>query len=132
MQGIAYVSLATVLIILVYFWTMMGVGRARQRHGIKAPATTGNPEFERVMRVQENTLEQLVIVLPAIWLFSITIDDRIAGLLGVIFAIGRIVYAQGYRADADKRGPGFLIGGIATLIALIGALVGVIWKGFLV
>jgi glutathione S-transferase len=130
MHGVAYVSLATVLIVLVYFWTMMGVGRARGTYGVKAPATAGHPEFERVMRVQMNTLEQLAIVLPSIWLFSITLDDRIAGLLGLIFALGRILYARGYRADPDKRGMGFMVGGIATLVAMIGALVGVIWKGF--
>jgi glutathione S-transferase len=131
MQAIAYVSLATVLIVLVYFWTMMSVGGARGKFGIKAPTMTGHAEFERVVRIQANTLEQMVIILPTLWLFAIFLDDRIAGLLGLIFVIGRVVYARGYRADPEKRGTGFLIGGIATMVALLGALVGVIWKGFL-
>lgn len=131
MQGFAYVSLATILIVLVYFWTMIAVGKARGTFAIAAPAMTGHPEFERVIRIQANTLEQMVIILPSIWLFAAFLDDRIAGALGLLFALGRILYARGYRADPQKRGMGFMVGGIPTMIAMLGALVGVVWKGFL-
>lgn len=131
MQGYAYVSLATVLIVLVYFWTMIAVGKARGTFAIAAPAMSGHPEFERVIRIQANTLEQMVIILPSIWLFAAYLDDRIAGALGLLFVLGRILYARGYRADPQKRGMGFMVGGIPTMIAMLGALVGVVWKGFL-
>jgi glutathione S-transferase len=126
-----YAALATVLILFVYFWTFLAVGAARGKFKVPAPATTGHPDFERVLRVQANTLEQLAITLPALWLFAISLDDRIAGVLGLVFVIGRILYGLGYRAAAEKRGSGFLVGGIATLLLVLGSAVGVVWKGFL-
>ena len=53
----ALITLLTVLLISV---AMYLVGKARARHGIEAPATTGNPEFERVFRAHQNTLEATV------------------------------------------------------------------------
>ena len=93
---------------------------------VKAPAMSGHDIFERHFRVQMNTLEQLVIFLPALWLFALHWNNVVAAALGVVWLIGRVLYMTSYVADPSKRGPGFLIGGIASLILLIGGAVGAV------
>src|SRR6202790_1611025 len=104
-----YTTLVTCLAILFYFFTCIQVSKARAGFGIKAPAISGNPDFERVFRVQMNTLEWMPIFLPPLWLFSIYISDAIAAALGVVWIIGRILYMIGYSEAAAKRGRGFAI-----------------------
>jgi glutathione S-transferase len=121
-------ALVTCLAILAYFLTSFQVGKARETYGIKAPAVSGNPDFERIYRVQMNTLEWMPIFLPALWLFAIYIGDAIAAALGVVWIIGRILYMIGYAKAANKRGPGFAIQAVAAFILWLGALVGILWR----
>ncbi len=100
------------------------VGRARGRFGIAAPAMTGHPDFERINRVHQNSLEQLVLFVPAVWIFATTVDARVAAALGVVFVIGRLVYARGYIQEASKRSAGTAISGLAQLVLLLGAAIG--------
>jgi hypothetical protein len=79
-----FTALVTLLAILFYFFTTIQVAKARATFGIKVPATSGNPDFERVFRVQMNTLEWLPIFLPSLWLFAIYISDPIAAVLGLV------------------------------------------------
>ncbi len=102
------------------------VGRARVKYGIKAPATTGHPDFERVNRVQINTLENLITFIPTVFLFGYTVDTSWAAALGFLFVIGRAVYAVGYLRSAEKRGLGAGISGLTNIALLLGALFGVI------
>jgi glutathione S-transferase len=102
------------------------VGRARARYGIKAPAMTGHPDFERVNRVHYNTLEALIVFIPALLLFAHYIDPRWAAGLGALFVIARVLYAVGYIRAAEKRGPGAVISGVVNLALMAGALFGVI------
>ena len=98
---------AVVLAVLIqYFYFAVLVGRARNRTGIAAPAVTGDPIFERTFRVQQNTLEQLVIFLPSIALFAHYVSPSGAALLGLVFLVGRAFYAAGYIRDPGRRGPG--------------------------
>jgi glutathione S-transferase len=92
----------------------------------RRPATTGHPEFERKLRVQENMLEQLIVFLPALWIFCLTVQPLVGAALGIVFVIGRILYSAAYAADPSKRSLGFGLGIFPTLILLIGGLVGVI------
>jgi len=117
-----YTALITVLSLLVYWGTIALVGRARGKYKISAPAVTGNADFERVFRVQQNTVESLIMHLPALWLFAIYVSDLWAAVLGAAWIIGRVLYAQGYIAEAKKRGPGMMISFIATTILLLGDL----------
>src|ERR1700745_3040387 len=89
-------ALVTVLAVAFYFFTSTHVGRARIKYGVKLPAISGNEDFERVFRVQMNTLEWLPIFLPSLWLFAIYHSDPIAAILGLIWIVGRIVYMIGY------------------------------------
>jgi glutathione S-transferase len=121
-----WTALVTVLAILVYFSTTWLVGRARRKYGIAAPATTGNPDFERVFRVQMNTLEWMPIFLPLLWLFAYYVSDLGAAALGVVWCAGRILYIIGYSKAAASRGPGFGIQAVACVALLIGALGGIV------
>src|ERR1700759_3912171 len=102
-----YTALVTCLAILFYFFTSFQVGKARSRFNIPAPTMTGNPDFERVVRVQMNTLEWMPIFLPSLWLFATYVSDADAAGVGVIWIAGRILYMPGYSRAANKRGPGF-------------------------
>ena len=92
----------------------MLVSRARTAYGIKAPAVTGNPDFERVFRVQMNTLEWMPMFLPSLWLFAIYVSDPFAAAIGLVWIAGRILYIVSYSKAANKRGPGFGIQAFAT------------------
>ena len=121
-----YVTLVTLLLLLQYFVFTLLVGAARVRSGIKAPAVTGDEGFERAYRVQMNTLEQLLLTLPALWLSAWYFDALVAALLGLAFFLGRVLYRAGYVRDPDKRSAGFIIGFLATLGLVGTALWGVI------
>jgi glutathione S-transferase len=119
-------ALITILALLVYVWNFFMAGRAREKFGVKAPAVTGHPLFECRIRVQQNMLEQLIVFLPALWLFSLTVSPLIGAALGLVFVIGRVIYSVGYYTAPEKRGTGFLIAGFSSVILLIGATVGVL------
>jgi uncharacterized MAPEG superfamily protein len=121
-----YPAFVTILALLVYVWNFMAAGQARGKHQIVAPATTGHPDFERKLRIQQNMLEQLIVFLPSLWIFCLTLNPLIGAALGLIFVIGRIIYSAAYAADPAKRSLGFGLGALPTAILLLGALVGVI------
>lgn len=120
------VAIVTVLALIEYFSFGILVGRARVAHGVKAPATSGHPVFERYFRVHQNTAEQLWLFLPGLWLFAHYVHAPTAALLGAVWIVGRVIYLRGYVADPEKRTAGFAIGGLTSLALLIGALVGAI------
>ena len=123
-----WTAIVTLLIGLFYFYTTVLVGKMRGKHGIKAPATSGHPEFDRAFRVQLNTLEQMGLFLPFLWVaaFYPIPFPWVAPLVGFVWVIGRFLYMQGYMVDPAKRGRGGVIGGIATLIMFIIACWGVV------
>jgi glutathione S-transferase len=116
------VALVTILSLLTYVWMSLMVGRARAKSGIMAPAMTGDPLLERTIRVHYNTLEWLPIFLASLWLFAIYWNDLIAAGLGLVWIVGRIIYAVGYMAAAGKRELGFMIQAAAGAVLLFGAL----------
>jgi glutathione S-transferase len=120
------VALVTSLALLQYFAFGILVGRARARTGVAAPAMTGHPEFERYNRVHQNTLEQLVIFLPALWLFATYVQPLAAAGLGVLFIVGRLVYLRGYVANPGKRTIGFAMTALAQLPLLLGGIIGAV------
>jgi glutathione S-transferase len=122
MQPHSLVALVTLLALLTYFWMSIRVARARAKCGIAAPAMTGDPVLERTIRAHYNTLEWLPIFLASMWLFAIYWNDLVAAAMGVVWIIGRVLYGLGYVAEANRRGPGFLIQSLATAVLLFGAL----------
>jgi glutathione S-transferase len=118
-------AFVTLLSLLVYTVFTGLVGSARGKFNVPAPATAGHPDFERRLRVQANTLEQLVSFVPALWIFSLGVSPKWGAALGGVWIVGRIVYAIGYYQAAAKRGVGFAITQVATASLLLGSLVGV-------
>jgi glutathione S-transferase len=121
-------ALVTLFALIEYLWISFSVGQSRGRFGVAAPATTGNEIFERWFRVQQNTLEQLVVFLPALWLFAFYANGRVGALIGLAFLAGRYLYARGYVEDPEQRGRGFMIGFVSTAVLLAGALIGALWR----
>ena len=119
-----YVHLVSALALLefcVFGWL---VGMARERYKVPAPAVSGDPVFERTFRAQMNTLEQLVLFLPSIWLFAHYLNAWAAVALGVIFIIGRGLYFRGYVQAAEARHAGYVLSAIPNVTLLVGALIG--------
>lgn len=121
-------ALVTCLALLFYFYTSLRVSRARIAYGIKVPATSGNADFERVFRVQMNTLEWMPFFLPSLWLFAVYISDPIAAAIGLVWIAGRILYMIGYSRAAAKRGPGFVIQALAGVVLWAGSLGAIVWR----
>ncbi|MFS0516504.1 MAPEG family protein [Nostoc sp. UIC 10607] len=121
-----WISLITALTLLLYLVITINVGRARAKYKVAPPKMTGDAGFERVLRVQQNTLEQLVLFLPALWLFSFYVNPLWGALVGAIWLVGRITYAWGYYQAAEKRMLGFGISSLSGMVLLLGSLVGII------
>jgi uncharacterized membrane protein YecN with MAPEG domain len=126
--AILWTATVTLLIGFFYFYTGFRVGNLRGKHNIKAPATSGHPEFDRAYRVQMNTLEQMGIVLPFLWLAALYPIGVawLAPLVALIWLIARIIYMISYMADPDKRIVGAMLTGICDLVLFIIAAIGIV------
>ena len=122
----AAVAIVVLLALIEYVFFAMRVGAARARYGVKAPATSGHPDFERYFRIHQNTMESLIVFIPAIWLFGLYINPWWAAGIGIFFVIGRLLYYTGYAAAADKRGIGFGISFLTSIVLVVGALIGAV------
>jgi glutathione S-transferase len=118
------VHLVLGLALLEFFLFGYAVARARGRYRIAAPAIQGHEMFERYVRVQMNTLEQLVLFVPSLLVFAHYFNPNVAAALGVLFIIGRALYFQGYVKSPEKRSLGFIFGAVPTAILLFGAIIG--------
>ncbi|MGK7938556.1 MAG: MAPEG family protein [Crocosphaera sp.] len=121
-----YPSLVTIAALALYLIITLNVGRTRAKYKVIPPATTGDPNFERALRVQQNTLEQMVFFLPLLWLFCFYINPIWGAGIGTFWVIGRILYAVGYYQAAENRTLGFGISSLSSLTLLVGSLVGII------
>ena len=119
-----FVAIVAVLALMQYIYFAVLVGQARGKFGVNGPAVTGHPVFERYFRVQMNTLELLIALLPGLWLFAHYVSPTWAALLGAVYLVGRFVYLRSYVADPAKRGMGFGLSMLPILALLIGALLG--------
>jgi uncharacterized membrane protein YecN with MAPEG domain len=115
-----------ILLALVEYAAFGGlVGWARGKYRVDAPAVSGHPVFERYFRVHQNTLEQLVMFVPSIWLFGTYVNATWAALLGLVFVVARVLYLLGYVKDPAKREVGFALSSLSVVVLLLGALWGV-------
>lgn len=125
MQLTAWVTLCA---ILVYTWTGVNAGRARARYKVAAPSMDGPPEFQRRQRVQANTLEQMPLLLPPLWMCAWFLGDGWAAAGGLLWCLGRIMYALAYYREPAKREAGYVIGMLACLLLIAGSAVGLIMQ----
>ena len=122
-----YVAIVTAVALLQFFWFGWQVGVARAKYNIPAPAVSGNDMFERHFRVQMNTQEQLLVFLPALWIFASFISPLWAAVLGAVFIVGRAVYAMTYVRDPKSRSIGFALTAIPNLLLLLGIVIWAVW-----
>ncbi|MGA2950996.1 MAG: MAPEG family protein [Caulobacteraceae bacterium] len=123
-----WTALASIAALLTYFSMALAVGHARTKYDVAAPAISGHPDFERVFRVQANTLEWLPIFLVSLWLFSFYVSDIGAAAWGVVWIIGRVLYLVGYSKEASARSRGFLVQALATAVLLFWSLGVILWR----
>lgn len=111
----ALTALIILLLLIQYMVFSALTGRARVKFGIRAPDCAGHPSFERIYRVQMNTLEHLIVVIPALWICGLFFNPYWVGpLLGLVFFVARTLYAVGYVKNPKSRGLGMLLGSIAS------------------
>ena len=125
-NNIILVAIVTLLLLIQYLYFAMQAGLARGKGNVKAPAITGDEDFERKLRVQANTLEQLVITLPAMWLCGYYFRADVAAVFGAVFLVARFVYGTAYVKEPASRGTGMIIGFVANLGLILCSLWGVI------
>ena len=123
-----FVAIVIVLALIQYFVFGMLVGKARGTYEVHAPAISGHPVFERYYRVHQNTLEMIVMFIPAIVLFSYLVRPDIAAGIGAFYLVGRIIYLRAYVADPAKRGLGFMVSMLPVLVLLLGSGVAAIFS----
>ena len=121
-----YVYLVIVMVLFQYIYFSASVGKARITYGVKAPATSGNENFERYYRVQMNTLELLICFIPALIISAQFWSPTAMAIIGLIFFIGRFIYSRAYIADPEKRSIGFGLSIMPVLILLIAIVAGIV------
>ena len=119
-----WTSWVSVAVLAMYFWTIVTVGKARGKYGVKAPSMDGPEEFLRAIRVQANTVEQLVFFFPALWMCAAWFNDHAAAIAGAVWIIGRMLYAFAYFKEPSKRITGFALSTLAAVSLWLGALIG--------
>ena len=118
------VAIITGLILVQTFYFAIQVGQARARHSISAPVMIGADEFNRAFRVHQNTVEQIVLLIPAMWMFAYYVHSLTAAGIGLAFIVTRFIYRSAYMKDPKARGKGFGPGALLTVILILGGIIG--------
>ncbi len=118
-----YCAIVTVLALIQYLWFGIQVGSMRGAHQVEAPAMSGPPPFERAVRIHYNTMEQLVLFLPALWMFAYFVDPLWGAGFGLVYLTGRFVYRAAYLKDPAGRGAGFTLTVLPSAVMLLWVLV---------
>jgi glutathione S-transferase len=124
--AIVLTAAVTVLAILILLAFAIRVARTRRRTNIPPPAMMGTPELERALRIHGNTVEQLVIFLPALWLSALYFQGWIPPAIGLVWCLGRVIYGVGYSREAKGRYPGFFLTIFPSLILIVLAVIGIV------
>ena len=116
-------AIVTILALAQYVYFSIQVGSYRGKYKVAAPAVSGAPEFERMFRVQQNTMEQLVVFVPTLWIFGHLVKPTYAAGFGLVYLVGRVIYRVEYVKDPTSRAPGFTLSFLPSAIMLIWSLI---------
>jgi glutathione S-transferase len=122
----AYVTVIVMLALMEYLYFGVAVSRARTRHGVNAPAISGDEDFELFHRAHQNTLEQLIVFIPAIYAAAYYANEVFAALVGIVFLVGRADYFRSYISDPNRRGRGMIATMAASVVLIAAALIGAV------
>ena len=122
-----YATIIVMLALLEYIWFTVRVGASRGKYEISAPATSGNKTWERAFRVQQNTLEQLIIFIPGTYAFAYYLSDTWVWVPGAMFIVGRFLYSGEYISNPDSRVPGMSLTLLANAALVVGVLGKLLW-----
>src|SRR5580692_2181419 len=126
LETMLWIALVVLLALVEFLAFGFLVGSARARYKIAAPATSGHPVFERTFRVHYNTLELLVVFIPAIWLFGMYLNPRWGAIIGAVFLVGRALYAFGYIRAPEKREVGAMLSFVSVAVLVVGAVFAIV------
>ncbi len=118
-----YATIIVMLALVEYTWFTIRTGGRRGKYEIEAPATSGHPDFEKAFRVQQNTMEQLVIFIPATYAFAWYVNPLWVLVPGALFIVGRLLYSGAYLKDPKKRAPGMIMTLFANAVMVAWVLV---------
>lgn len=124
--AILLTAAVTALSILLCIGFAILVARTRRATGIEPPTMSGDPRLERALRVQGNTMEGFVVFLPALWLAALYFHGWVPPIIGLIWCLGRLIFAAGYMAAAEKRHIGFAISIFSVLALVVLAGIGIV------
>lgn len=117
-----YVDLVALLAIAQFIFFGVQVAQARGRYGVKAPAVVGHELFERAYRVQMNTLELLVALLPLLYIAARYWPDAYVAVVGAVYLVGRLLYWRSYTRAPASRTLGFVISMTPIMVLLLASL----------
>lgn len=122
------VELIALLAVVQYLFFGAMVGRARGRYGVKAPTVTGHEGFERAYRVQMNTLELMVALLPSLFVAAKFWPATWVAGIGAVYLLGRFIYWRAYIGNPASRSLGFLLSMLPIIVLVLMALAGVVLR----
>jgi glutathione S-transferase len=121
----AWVELVTLLAVIQLAAFAVLVGRARERYAVPAPATTGNEHFERYYRVQVNTVETFILLVPALWIAARYWSPKWLAAIAAVYLVGRVLYFRAYVRDPKQRSLGYGLSVLPVLALIAAGLAGV-------
>ena len=123
MEALALVTVVALAQVMLF---QGRVARARNTFDVQGPATSGHPMWERYNRVHLNTIENLVVFLPLLWVCGLFFNVVAAGVLGALFIAARVVYARGYLSEPpSRRAAGAWLTSLVLALLVLGSLVGI-------
>ena len=119
-----YTAIIILVALMQFTFFTIRTGLARITYGVKAPSTAGHETWERLYRIQQNTMEQLIVFIPGMVIFAMYVSETWALLPGIVFIVGRGLYSFKYLKDPASRGSGMALTFLSTIGLGVAGLIG--------
>ena len=118
-----YVIGIILIALLQYLYFTGKTGFTRVKYKVSAPKCEGDETWERIFRVQQNTMEQLIVFVPGMLAFAHWVSESWALLPGVLFILGRALYSRAYVTNPESRALGMILSMFSNIALVLGALI---------